>query len=240
MYLSWNNKTITDFSDKNITSLYCEGYLFTREGRGKMYQTRSLRIDLNKFEPSSENKRVLRKNEAVELGISPLPYTNYHWSIGKLGKDFYETKFGLKTFSANKIKELLTDENKSNFNKLFIYTVILNEAERSEESLSGHGLGQRSFANAQDDSQGHVGYCIALETNDLIHYCYPFYQISNIQFPISNIGLGMMTKAVMRAKESGKNISTSAAPSAPPTLTNCSLKGWSGLMEKNGKAIWKN
>ncbi|MEK7212867.1 MAG: hypothetical protein AAB678_00315, partial [Patescibacteria group bacterium] len=65
MYLSWNNKTITDFSDKNITSLYCEGYLFTREGRGKMYQTRSLRIDLNKFEPSSENKRVLRKNEAV-------------------------------------------------------------------------------------------------------------------------------------------------------------------------------
>ena len=133
MYLSWNNKTITDFSDKNITSLYCEGYLFTREGKGQMYQTRSLRIDLNKFEPSSENKRVLRKNEAVELTISPLPYANYHWSIGKLGKDFYETKFGLKTFSANKIKELLTDENKSNFNKLFIYTVIARS--ESDEAI---------------------------------------------------------------------------------------------------------
>lgn len=173
MYLSWNNKTITDFSDKNITSLYGEGYLFTREGRGKMYQTRSLRVDLNKLEPSSENKRILRKNETVELGISPLPYANYHWSIGKLGKDFYETKFGLKTFSANKIKELLTDESKSNFNKLFIYALEKNP----------------------------VGYCIALETDELLHYCYPFY---NLDSKMPNLGLGMMTKAVMWAKENGK------------------------------------
>lgn len=176
MYLTWNNKTTDNFSDANINALYNEGYLFTRAGKGAMYQSRSLRIDLSKFEPSSENKRVLRKNEAVELIISPLPYADYHWSIGKLGKDFYETKFGPKTMSANKIKELLTDEGKSNFNKLFIYSWEKNP----------------------------VGYCICLETNDLVHYCYPFYQISNIKYPISNLGIGMMTKAIMWAKEQGK------------------------------------
>ena len=38
--------------------------------------------------------------------------------IGKLAKDFYETKFGPGTMSAAKVKELLTDEKGSNFDTL--------------------------------------------------------------------------------------------------------------------------
>ena len=53
MYLTWAEKTITDFSDANINSLYNEGYVFTRIGKGVMQQTRSVRIDLSKFELSS-------------------------------------------------------------------------------------------------------------------------------------------------------------------------------------------
>lgn len=173
MYLHWDEQTITDFSDENINSLYNKGFCFTRIDRGVMHQTRSLRIDLPKFELSSENKRILRKTEELELHISSLPSSNYHWSIGKMGKDFYQQKFGDGTFSANKIKELMTDAEKSNFTTLFSYTV-------QNETL---------------------GYCIARETDEMIHYCYPFYDLSNSP---KDMGLGMMTRAVVFAKEQNK------------------------------------
>jgi arginyl-tRNA--protein-N-Asp/Glu arginylyltransferase len=175
MYLNWNNKTITDLSDENIKKLYDEGFLFTRTGKGEMYQTRSLRIDLSKFELSSENRRVLRNTENISLEITNIPYSNYHWGIHKLGKDFYSTKFGDKTFSAQKIKELITDKAKSNFNKLFIYR-------QKADNLA-------------------VGYAICLEKNDLLHYCYPFY---DLKAEIKNLGIGMMTKAIVWAQENNK------------------------------------
>jgi arginyl-tRNA--protein-N-Asp/Glu arginylyltransferase len=123
MYLSWVEQIITDFSDEKINTLYNEGYVFTRVGKGVMNQTRSVRIDLNKFELSSENRRVLKKTEELELKIENLPYKNYSWQIGKMAKDFYDTKFGAGTFTANKVKELLISD-KSNFNLLLIYTFL--------------------------------------------------------------------------------------------------------------------
>ncbi len=174
MYLSWNEQIITDFSDAHINTLYREGYLFTRVDRGVMKQTRSVRIDLSQFELSSENRRILKKTEWIEIKKETLPYANYSWKIGKLAKDFYETKFGKKTFSANKIKELLTT-NKSNFNRVFVY------------SYNGEP----------------IGYCIARETNEMIHYSYPFYTL-NSQLSTLNPGMAMMTQAVLFAKEHGK------------------------------------
>lgn len=173
MYLSWNKQTITDFSDKSIESAYNEGYVFTRTGHGDTNQTRSLRLDLKNFALSSENKRILKKTEDLQLTVSPIPYANYSWQIHKMGKDFYEQKFGEKTFSAQKIKELITEPNQSNFNRLFIYT-------QNNEPL---------------------GYCIALETQHILHYCYPFY---NLQTAPTNTGMSMMLRAIVWAQEQGK------------------------------------
>ena len=83
MYLSWAEKTITDFDDESIEKMYDDGFVFTRIGKGVMNQTRSLRIDLNKFELSSENKRVLKKTEDLILSVSTIPYAKYDWSIHK-------------------------------------------------------------------------------------------------------------------------------------------------------------
>ncbi|MEK7625148.1 MAG: hypothetical protein AAB467_02235 [Patescibacteria group bacterium] len=174
--MKWNQKTITDFSNSNLNTLYDEGFLFGRIGRGVMDQTRSVRIDLLKFELSSENRRILKKTDGLEITNQAIPYHSYDWSIGKLGKDFYDEKFGEKTFSANKIKEQLTDNKKSNFNKLLIYKF-------------------------KDET---VGYAICRETDELLHYCYPFY-ILNSKFQIPNsIGLGMMLRAILWAGETNK------------------------------------
>lgn len=147
-YFHWDEKKISDFSD--ASSLYDKGYVFTRLGRGVMHQTRSIRIDLSSFELSSENKRVLRKTQEMEdPATAQLPVMSYNWMIGKLAKDFYDTKFGAGTFSANKVKELLTEQKKSNFNLLLEYV--------------GDTL----------------GYAICYENNDLLHYSYPFYELDS-------------------------------------------------------------
>lgn len=176
MYLKWQEKTITDFSETNLENLYDEGFLFSREAKGKIYQTRSLRIDLNTFNLSSENRRILKKTEGLELDVVPLPYSAYNWTIGKLGKDFYTTKFGDGTFSANKIKELLTDADKSNFNLLLIY----------------------KFKNEI------VGYCIALETKSILHYSYPFYNLEKDQ-PNLGMGM-MLRAIMYAQKQNKKYI----------------------------------
>ncbi len=173
MYLKWNQTTTTDFSDENLNTLYDQGFLFGRLGLGIMDQTRSVRIDLTKFELSSENRRIMKKTAGLEITNQAIPYHSYNWNIGKLGKDFYDAKFGEKTFSANKIKELLTNNKKSNFNKLLIYKL------------------QTEI----------VGYAICRETDEFLHYCYPFYNLKT-NFP--NLGLGMMLRAILWAKETNK------------------------------------
>lgn len=138
-----------------------------------MDQTRSVRIDLTKFELSSENRRILKKNEVLKIKAAPLPYANYDWQIGKLAKDFYDTKFGEGTFSANKIKELLTEKEKGNFNGLLEYS----------------------------ENDKTIGYAIAYQTDYILHYSYPFY---NLETSSKDIGMGMMLLAILYAKEHDK------------------------------------
>ncbi|MEN9913090.1 MAG: hypothetical protein RLY66_498 [Candidatus Parcubacteria bacterium] len=148
-YLHWDEQVITDFSEKNISDMYSRGYVFTRIGKGAMHQTRSVRIDLSAFEPSSENRRILKKIEPVTLSIKTLPFADYDFKLGKLAKDFYDTKFGPGIMSAVKVKEMLTDGTKSNFNTLLAY--------------------------AGTDP---LGYCIAYTNADMLHYSYPFYDLN--------------------------------------------------------------
>jgi arginyl-tRNA--protein-N-Asp/Glu arginylyltransferase len=183
-YLKWNQQTITDFCDENVNKLYNEGYLFGRVDKGVMDQTRSIRINLLKFDLSSENRRIMKKTEGLEVTNKGLPYFSYDWSIGKLGKDFYDIKFGEKTFSANKIKELLTDQKKSNFNKVLLYKP------------------NRKITSLAVSPEEIIGYAICRETNEILHYCYPFYKL-NAEIP--NLGLGMMLRAILWAQEVNKD-----------------------------------
>jgi arginyl-tRNA--protein-N-Asp/Glu arginylyltransferase len=172
MYLHWNEKTITDFSDANIANLYDQGYVFTRIGKGVMHQTRSLRIDLSRFELSSENRRILKKIEDISFRTVAISLPDYTWEIGKLAKDFYDMKFGPDIMSAQKIKEMLTLTDKSNFNTLLTY------------------------AQAGKD----IGYAICYESDSMLHYSYPFYDLNNSP---KDIGMGMMTRAILHAKDKG-------------------------------------
>jgi len=243
MYLSWNKKTITDFSDENINHLYNEGYVFTRVGKGVMNQTRSVRINLDKFELSSENKRVLRKTENATMEVSPLPDEKYSWEIGKLGKDFYEKKFGNGVFTANKIKELMTAPT-SNFNLLLTYTspFPLSKGEHKgvavlDDNARRQTLPSLPLVRGGSDASG---YAICFQTKNILHYCYPFYDLSS---DIPNLGIGMMTRAVVWAKEQGKKYIYLGSAKDASALYKTQFKGfewWDGKIWKEDVGELKN
>lgn len=173
MYLAWSQYTLPEnYTPADIDRAYDSGYLLVRRGKGEMDMTRSVRIDLNAFSLSSENRRILKKNQELEIFTHTIPYNNYSWEIGKMAKDFYDTKFGRGTFSANKVKELITDGDISSFNTLFQF-VIAGKT---------------------------VGYAIGHKTASILHYSYPFYELASTS---KDLGLGMMTKSLLWAKDNG-------------------------------------
>jgi len=175
-YFSTDTIRVINLEEKKIIELYSNGYLFTRQSKGTLNQTRSLRINLSLFKVSSENRRILNKNPNLEFIVKSLPLETYSWEIHKLGKDFYSKKFGDHIMSASKIKEMFTEEKKSNMNATFIYTL--------------------------KESVNKIGYSLIYINNNIIHYAYPFYDLNIPQ--VNNLGLAMMTKAIIWSKLSNK------------------------------------
>jgi len=189
-YLHWDTKNIADslLESKDIDALYDKGYVFTRLGKGMLQQTRSVRINLKKFSPTSENRRILRKVAGLRCVKSPLPLADYHWSLGKLAKDFYDTKFHHGIMSAAKIKAMLTDPKESNFNTLLTFYYKSPDATKGTEA---------------EKEEKKVGYAICYSDETIFHYCYPFYDISLVEthnLP-RDIGLGMMLHAIVAAHD---------------------------------------
>jgi len=171
IYHKDEEQNITDLSEKNIESMYDKGFKFTRLSKGNMQSTKNLRVNLSNFYIFTKNKRIISKYPNLEVRFENLPLSSYDYTLGKLAKDFYDTKFGKGVFSVVKIKEILTS-NTSNFNSLAVFSL---------------------------DSKD-VGYCILYKSSNIIHYCYPFYDLS---FEASYLGLAMMTKVITEAKEMG-------------------------------------
>ena len=137
--------------EERIPLMYDKGFVLTRKGKGVMQQIRSLRISLDKFSLSSENRRVLRKNQSLELSIIDLPMASYDWKIHSMGSLFYSKKFGKNTMSANRIKDMVKDK-KTSFNTILEFKMV--------DTI--------------------LGYCICFLKEDLIHYAYPFYDTEYI------------------------------------------------------------
>jgi arginyl-tRNA--protein-N-Asp/Glu arginylyltransferase len=165
MYKSWQKTNLDNLDYEAIEEKYAQGFVLTRIFK-EMDQVKSLRVVLEKFAPSSENRRILRKGEEIEMRAInlPMPLESYDWKIHAAGAQFYNEKFGPGTFSANKIKELITG-GKSNFNCLLIF---------SDKKTN------------QD-----IGWSICFLSKNILHYAYPFYNLS-----YNNLGIIMMTKTM--------------------------------------------
>jgi leucyl-tRNA---protein transferase len=234
-YYQTDEKTLTNTLDDNeVTHSYNSGYLFTRKAKGHMIQTRSLRINLQKFDFSSENRRILKKNPDLKIELKTLPLVDYSWEIHKLGKEFYSQKFGDGTMSASKIKELFCDPDKSNMNSVFTYRFSGISA-KSTNPLNEIIIGTDYSAwNEQvKQNSAEIGYCLSYANPQIIHYAYPFYDL-NIPKELS-LGMSMMLLAINYARLNSKThiyLGSAVKKSAKYKLQFDGLEWWDNIQRE--------
>jgi len=160
----------------SLQQIYAKGFIPTRIQKDLYYMARSTRINLTNFKESSELRRIDRKTEGLTVTATKLKDFNYDYTLGKQMKDFYDTKFGKKTLSAQKAKWLFTSDS---FSHVLEYKI--------------------DNSNSKDNV---IGYCIINLDQNIMHYAYPFYSLESNQ---PNLGMGMMLKAVQWGREQKLN-----------------------------------
>lgn len=134
----------------SIADLYEKGFLPTRIHKDLFYLARSLRIDLAKFSPNTENRRIFRKTDYLSFEIFPLNQYEYHYEIGKMAVDFSKARFHGTKFTQQSVKKLFTESS---------MTHVLEFTDKTTEKKIGYTL------------------CL-IEDKSILHYSYPFYNTS--------------------------------------------------------------
>jgi len=173
-YQIWLKKEPGD----KVAEIYARGFLPMRHRPGLYYLCRSLRVDLAKFSPSSENRRILRKTEAFHYQVLPLPQPG-QCSSGAFPADeavyafcqrYLESRFGQSPISEAGLKSIFRSG-------IFSHVFVWSEGEKV------------------------TGYAVCLVNDDLLHYAHVFYDPS---YAAQNLGARMILEAVTWAKAEGK------------------------------------
>lgn len=142
-YQVWLLKEEADNKEK----IYQNGFLPMRNRNNVYFLARSLRVDLNNFDLSSENRRILNKTKDIKSELIPLSKFSYTPKIQKFCKDYCNEKLGQGLFSTGKIKEIFLN---GVFNSVFVFTDLENNE---------------------------IGYVVCFIGETLLHYAYAFYDL---------------------------------------------------------------
>jgi len=118
-YQVWLLKESVD----SVDEIYANGFLPFRDKPGVYYLARSLRVDLSRFELSSENRRILRKTENISAEIKPLAEFSYRPEVQKLCVDYAQERFGQGIMPAPTIKSIFTGNV---YNQIFVFKDLTN------------------------------------------------------------------------------------------------------------------
>ena len=138
-----------------------------------------------------KNYFYLTRNLRVKLIDFSL--TSENRRVLRKAQDLTMENSELKDLSFNyEITKLGTDYFKAKFQKNIIAT------QKLKWLLSGEFFTNLLTYKVKDEI---IGYCITMETKELLHYAYPFYKPELIN---QNIGMAMMIKAIEHAKKQKK------------------------------------
>lgn len=117
-YQIWLKKESGD----EVSEIYGRGFLPMRNLPGIYYLCRSVRVDLSKFSPSSENRRILRKTEGLSFENQSLHIAST--AVYELCKRYLESRFGNKYVSPAGLKSIFGGKI---FNRLFVWKDVEKE-----------------------------------------------------------------------------------------------------------------
>jgi len=113
-YQIWLLKEESDLADP----IYNAGFLPTRHLPNVYYLSRSLRVNLNEFELSSENRRILGKTQEFESSLVSLSDFDYSPAVQKMCKDYVSKKIGEGVLGTQSIKGIFTN---GIYNSVFVF-----------------------------------------------------------------------------------------------------------------------
>lgn len=113
-YQVWLLKEEGDSEDR----IYGNGFLPNRYLKNVYYLSRSVRVNLERFDLSSENRRILKKTEGITAELVRLSDFSYLPAVQKFCKNYVDEKLGKGLFSTETIKSIFTNRI---FSHVFIF-----------------------------------------------------------------------------------------------------------------------
>lgn len=92
----------------DLSKIYSKGFLPFRSIKNLYYLCRSVRVDLGKFELSSENRRILKKTDIFKWKLVKLDRFDYTPGVQKTCKEWFNQKFGQGQISVAAIRKIFT------------------------------------------------------------------------------------------------------------------------------------
>ena len=81
-------------ADEAPADLFNAGFLPSARGLNQFYLCRNVRVDLAKFKPSSENRRILRKGAGIEMKLVPRAEFDLNPARREFCRSYAEVRYG--------------------------------------------------------------------------------------------------------------------------------------------------
>ena len=88
--------------------IFDAGFLPSSRNLDRFYLCRQVRVDLKRFKPSSENRRIIRKGKGIEIELVPREEYNYTDERRKFFKTYADIKFGKDVMTFERLDGLFS------------------------------------------------------------------------------------------------------------------------------------
>jgi arginyl-tRNA--protein-N-Asp/Glu arginylyltransferase len=130
--------------------IFNAGFLPSSRNLDRFYLCRQVRVDLTKFKPTSENRRILRKGSGIEVKLVPRGRYDYTPERRQFFKTYADIKFGKDVMSFERLDSLFDSP-------IISHLLVFSDAEKG----------------------GEVGAAtLYLEGRELAYYYYAFYDLN--------------------------------------------------------------
>src|SRR5882757_5401148 len=130
--------------------IFNAGFLPSSRNLDRFYLCRQVRVNLAKFKPSSENRRILRKGAGIEVKLVPRDKFDYTPDRRQFFKTYADIKFGKDTMTFERLDALFAAP-------IISHLLVFSDAEKG----------------------GEIGVAtLYLESKSLAFYYYAFYDLN--------------------------------------------------------------
>ncbi len=113
-------------SGETPADIFNAGFLPSSRNLDRFYLCRQVRVNLSKFKPSSENRRILRKGSGIELKLVPRDKFDFTPERRAFFKTYADIKFGKDVMSYERLDGLFGSP-------IISHLLVFNDAETGKE-----------------------------------------------------------------------------------------------------------